>query len=227
MKKYFKWFSWLLIILFILLIVCVYFLKFGSLQFSFSEKQEDWGNFGGYIGGLLGTALTAITIYFLFKTYNTQNIQLKVQEKDSLIAYMDLQYNQIIKDIDDISFKQKKGSDALYAWDDTHSLKGNNVVNSLNLIIHTFDAHIQTIKTQQVIKQEIKNNFYTRAYLMVHSKIIWPVLDSIYNDSAFKGHTDNLYNNFNSLIKSTYEYLIPLNKLAKPDDSRILAVLNS
>ena len=52
---------------------------------------------------------------------------------------------------------------------------------------------------------------------------MWPVFDKMYDDPAFKGHTDNLYCNFNILIKETYDYLVP-EKLAEPTDERILAL---
>jgi len=215
-----KKFFWMVVILGLLSIVTIviYVDTFGT---ALSHHKEEWGTFGDYIGGILGTLLAGLTIYLLYITYMAQKDQLKIQTNDFFLKYIDMQYDQLIKDINDISFNNKKGSDALYAWDDSHKVNHNNVVNTLNFILHTFKNHIDTIRANNDLEEKIKEDFYCRAYLMVHSKIIWPVLDKLFDDEAFKGHTDNLFNNFNNLIKDTYNYLVPKSLLSKPDDKRL------
>src|SRR5664279_5452768 len=87
----------ILVVLVIIIIIPIllYIYKFGS--FTFSKNQGEWASFADYFGGILGVILSAITIYLLYQTYNTQNSQLKIQESDSHINLIDLQYNQIIK----------------------------------------------------------------------------------------------------------------------------------
>lgn len=221
-RQYLKWILGGAIIL-ALVPVLLYFCKFNS--FTLSSNKNDWGTFGDYIGSTLGITLTGITIYLLYMAYMTQNAQLKIQINDSHISYLDLQYNQIIKDINDISFNQKHGSDALHAWTLNNTVD-NNVVNTLNFIVHTFNSHIETISSNNNLNEKIKEQFLCRAYLMFHSKIMWPVFSKMYDDPAFKGHTDNLYINFNKLIKETYDYLVPREKLAKATATKVLTLYN-
>jgi hypothetical protein len=220
-KSTFPWYLVIVLGLMILFTVFLYVWTFGT---HLSQVKEEWGSFGDYFGGILGTILAALTIYLLYQTYSTQKEQLNTQRKDFLVRYVDLQYDQIIKDINEISYNNFKGSDALYKWDEQHTTIPNNVVNTLNFILHTFNNHIITINTTDFDNSE-KEDFCSRAYLMIHSKIIWPVLAKLYNDSAFKGHTDNLYQNFNEMIKNTYRYLVPKNKLSKPQDERLLELM--
>jgi hypothetical protein len=194
---------------------------------SFSNDTSDWGDFGSYIGGILGVIFTGITIYLLYETYRTQNDQLNIQKRDSDINYLTLQYDQIVKDIEDISFKGKRGSDALYSWDETHIDNPNNVVDTLNFILHIFKDHIAAINSNEIIDVEIKRHFLARAYLMFHSKIIWPVLAKLYDDTSFRDHTDNLCKHFNDMIREAYIFLVEKQKLKYPNDSRIVAVLSN
>ncbi|HEY5370506.1 MAG TPA: hypothetical protein VIJ75_16095 [Hanamia sp.] len=219
--------KWILIVMVVIsstIPILLYLYKFGS--FSFSKNQGQWATFADYLGGTLGIVLSAVTIYLLYQTYTTQNSQLKIQENDSHINFIDLQYNQIIKDISGIRFANKKGSEALYAWIPSEKNPANNVVNTLNFILHTFNSHIDTISSMDIDASR-KQDLFCRAYLMFHAKIIWPALSSLYNDQAFKGHTDNLYKNFNDLIRKTYCYLVPREKLEKPTDERILVLLKN
>ena len=63
---------------------------------------------------------------------------------------------------------------------------------------------------------------------MFHSKIIWPVIEKIYKDSSFKNHTDKcLYDNFNTLAKNTYDYLLDEKRkmLSEPTDETIKKII--
>lgn len=217
------WILFIILGLITLATVLIYIDTFGT---SLSHNKSEWGSFGDYIGGILGTILTGLTIYLLYVTYSAQKEQVKAVTKDFLVRFIDLQYDQIIKDINDISYLGYKGSDALYKWNEAHKEEENqnNVVNTLNFILHTFNSHITFIEKSD-FDEKIKTNFYCRAYLMVHSKIIWPVLAKLYDDSAFKNHTDNLYINFNTMITTTYRYLVPKEKLSKPTDKRLLLLM--
>ncbi len=60
---------------------------------------------------------------------------------------------------------------------------------------------------------------------MLHSKIIFPVIEKIYNDTSFKNHTDKtLFNNFNRLTKLAYDYLVVRRKLDQPTNDKIIEI---
>jgi len=107
----------------------------------------------------------------------------------------------------------KKGINALYSWNESHTNTPNNVVNSLNFIAHTFSIHITTIKELAESDESVRNYLLVRAYLMFHSKIIWPVFAKIYDDPAFRNHDDNLFENLNKLICETYTVLLRHKKI--------------
>lgn len=211
-------------LIFALLVLAPILLYFWNFHFGWSMMQSDWGTFGDYLGGVLGTLLSGLTIYFVYTTYQTQNSQLKIQKREAYIKDIDLQYDRIISSINEISFRGKKGVDALLAWDDTHenSNKGSNVVNMLNLIIHAFNDHVVTIFEGNDVTNKEKTSLYDRAYLMLHAMLIWPVLEKIYDDKVFPRHTDNLKENFDKLMKEAYHYLVIRGKLKEPDDKRIV-----
>ncbi len=171
----------------------------------------------------MGTLLSGLTIYFIYTTYQSQNSQLEILRREASIRDIDLQYDRIINSINEISFKGKKGVEAMLAWDDSHKdvNRGSNVVNMLNLIIHAFNDHINTILESKAITAKEKANFYDRAYLMLHAMLIWPVLEKIYDCESFKNHTDNLKTNFDKLIGEVYDYLVERTKLLEPDEPRI------
>jgi hypothetical protein len=60
---------------------------------------------------------------------------------------------------------------------------------------------------------------------MFNSKITWPVMEILYNDSGFKKHEDRTIDTLDSLIGDTYEYLLPLKEIDVPNHEDIKHIL--
>ncbi len=153
---------WILIssILFFTISLFLFSLKQPILIFG-KINSELFSNFGSYIGGTLGIILTSVTVYLLYETYGTQQKQLILQKEESILRSIDLQYDQITKDIEGIKFDGKSGVDALHGWNDSHKTTNspNNVFNTLNFVLNTFSDHIEAIERNN-ITDEIKEHLY-------------------------------------------------------------------
>ncbi|MGS4908256.1 hypothetical protein ACVDHI_08815 [Aeromonas sp. 25-248] len=121
----------------------LYLIKFGinpdsSLNFTFTDKIDEWGAFGGFIGGTIGPIISCIAFLGIWKTYQLQSKQL--QQANNQRKSEDVQ-RLIFIVAERIDLRLKKQVDILSV------MNGSNHTES-KFDLETAIAFIRGVKTQ-------------------------------------------------------------------------------
>ena len=199
--------------------------------------------YGQFVSGILGIILAGFSIYLIYETFKIQTNQLlnsadqlKVEKENADLEIIDILYNQILKDISEITyiktlskqeFKKFDGYDSFYNWDEDKKTNPNSVLNHLVFILNSIENYISLVKKKIKIQDDLYDILLCRIYLMFHSKILWPVMEKMYNSPIVRKHTDSgvIFTKFDNLIIEAYSFLLEREMLNQPVHPRIKELL--
>lgn len=228
----------------------IYFVTFGVSIFLFCYKASlfdsassiDYQKFDSF-GSFLSGVVSILTIYLLYKTFKEQVVQSNVTkgiyETDIISRY----YSEITSEINNLEYKNYRGLDALYNFDDAHRKNPNSVMNHLCLIFILFETAISFVEQAKFLDKDKQSNELTRLYLLFYSKLTWPVYQNIYDKlyedyevpeelrivKGLKRHNDSviIFNKYKELTAKTYAFLLKLELVTLPTTKpKMLAIIN-
>jgi len=232
------------------LFLLIYFITFGVSILLFCYKAslfdssssidyQKFDNFGSFLNGVV----SILTIYLLYKTFKEQvgqsNVTKGIYETDIISRY----YSEIISEINSLEYKNYKGLDALYNFDDSHRKNPNSIMNHLCLIFILFETTISFIERAKYLDKVKQTNELTKLYLLFYSKLTWPVYQNIYDKlyedyeipeefkivKGLKRHNDSviIFNKYKELTAKTYAFLLNLELVTLPTTKpKMLAIIN-
>ena len=216
-----------------------FFLNGEEINICYLINSNKFGDFGSFYGGFLGTITASLGLIIVYLTYSYQKIQ-------SELIIVNKLYDDIVKDILNLRYREFYGIDALLKFDKEHDNpekpeNRNSIMNHLSLILTNFRNLIDTLKRSKFIPKKIKEITLDRIYLMFNSKITWPVYEKIYkelyiyedengNEKGLKYHTDGsiIFERYFELIRESYKYLEPRGHIKYPLESdKMMAIINN
>jgi len=220
---------------------------FGYKQYFSLHSEIDSSRFyeyGQFTSGLIGLVIAGFSVYLIFLTFRNQRDQLNnsinqldISRNNHDFEVINTTYVQILQDVQDITYIKSKpdgsvikfqGYDAFYNWDEDTKTDPNSVLNHLVFILNSIENYLRLVKSNLDEDDPMYDIHLSRIYLMFHAKIIWPVMERLYNSQKVKDHTDSqiIFSKMDNLIIETYTYLLGKEMLNKPDHPRIRELLN-
>jgi hypothetical protein len=202
--------------------------------FSWKSTLFDWtsqidsskfGQYGDFVGGLLGTFFAGLTLFLLVHTYRIQRKDNVINRQNQDINDIEILYNNIVIDINNLRFRDHIGTDAFYNFTKANDFfkVGNSVMDDLNSLLFSFENLLGIIRNTNFKKQTVKDALLTRTYFLFYSKVLWPVHREIWSTNRpelLKNHDDSkfIFPRYKGLSKETIEYLTEKDLIAPNKD---------
>lgn len=225
----------------ILLVISITLFCYKASIFNFSSSidYQKFDSFGSFISGIV-SVITIILIYQAFQEQIRQSdFSKEIQETDIINRL----YSEIINEINNLEYKENKGINALYNFDDEHRTNPNSIMNHLCLIFVLFEDAINSIKESKYLDNHKKNKELTKIYLLFYSKLVWSVYQNIYDKlyedyqsteelkivRGLKRHNDSviIFDKYKKLTADTYAFLLQLNLVTLPTTKpKMISIIN-